>query len=239
MRWKRTEICQTCAKIKNTCQCCLLDLELGLPTKIRDAVLDSHGGMPSTDVNTQVYVRKMEEQMGDDKVVNHGKAESAAKEVLRKLARTSSDPYQTKSKAPLCSFFIKGICKRGLECPMRHEKPFEHRKQHPPKQGQASASGPASGSAATADAAGQQQHKKQQQQQKRRAPIPQSHAQAHAQSELAAAARDRAVPSAAAMASKLAHVTVPPPPPGEGPAVLHPSQNPAILGTATRSFTSA
>ena len=29
MRFKKTEICQTCAKLKNVCQTCLLDLEYG------------------------------------------------------------------------------------------------------------------------------------------------------------------------------------------------------------------
>uniref|UniRef100_A0A915C2V9 STL11/RBM22-like N-terminal domain-containing protein n=2 Tax=Ascarididae TaxID=6250 RepID=A0A915C2V9_PARUN len=27
MRYKKTEVCQTCAKMKNVCQTCLLDLE--------------------------------------------------------------------------------------------------------------------------------------------------------------------------------------------------------------------
>ena len=29
MRFKKTEVCQTCAKLKNVCQTCLLDLEYG------------------------------------------------------------------------------------------------------------------------------------------------------------------------------------------------------------------
>jgi pre-mRNA-splicing factor RBM22/SLT11 len=28
MRFKKTEICQTCAKIKNCCQTCIIDLEM-------------------------------------------------------------------------------------------------------------------------------------------------------------------------------------------------------------------
>lgn len=34
MRFKKTEVCQTCAKVKNVCQTCLLDLEYGLPTQV-------------------------------------------------------------------------------------------------------------------------------------------------------------------------------------------------------------
>jgi hypothetical protein len=29
MRFKKTEVCQTCAKLKNVCQTCLLDLQYG------------------------------------------------------------------------------------------------------------------------------------------------------------------------------------------------------------------
>lgn len=34
MRFKKTEICQTCARLRNACQTCLLDLEYGLPLQV-------------------------------------------------------------------------------------------------------------------------------------------------------------------------------------------------------------
>ncbi|KAI8929340.1 hypothetical protein BC831DRAFT_444085 [Entophlyctis helioformis] len=163
MRWKKTEICQTCAKIKNACQCCMLDLDYGISTKIRDSVLDSKGAMPTDQVNTLYHVRNMEEQMGDNKVVNHGRAESAAKEVLKKLARKGGEPYQSqdqqqqKSRTMICSFFLRGTCKRGETCPLRHEKPKSYQggdnKGRPDRS--AAAGGP-SGSGSGSAAAGTQ-----------------------------------------------------------------------------------
>ena len=35
MRFKKTEVCQTCAKVKNACQTCILDLEYGLPIQVK------------------------------------------------------------------------------------------------------------------------------------------------------------------------------------------------------------
>jgi len=37
--FRKTEVCQTCARVKNLCQTCILDLQLGLPSQLRDAVL--------------------------------------------------------------------------------------------------------------------------------------------------------------------------------------------------------
>ena len=39
-RFKKTEVCQTCAKLKNVCQTCLFDLEYGLPVQVRDSILE-------------------------------------------------------------------------------------------------------------------------------------------------------------------------------------------------------
>ena len=46
---------------------------------------------------------------------------TAGKEMLKQLART--DPYYKRNRAHICSFFVKGTCTRGNECPYRHEQP--------------------------------------------------------------------------------------------------------------------
>lgn len=40
-----------------------------------------------------------------------------------KLARTQ--PYYKRNRPHICSFWVKGECKRGEECPYRHEKPTD------------------------------------------------------------------------------------------------------------------
>ncbi|KAJ3273833.1 RNA binding motif protein 22 [Terramyces sp. JEL0728] len=107
-RFRKTEICQTCTKIKNCCQTCLKDLEYGVHTRDRDEVLDTHNAIPMTD-------------MGGAEVVNHGKAESAAKEVLKKLAKATADPYTQRNRTTVCAFYQKGNCKRDKDCPFLHE----------------------------------------------------------------------------------------------------------------------
>lgn len=42
-------------------------------------------------------------------------------ELLMKLRRT--EPYYQRNRARICSFFVRGECKRGAECPYRHEMP--------------------------------------------------------------------------------------------------------------------
>ena len=68
------------------------------------------------------------------------RASSAAKDMLKQLART--DPYYKRNRPHICSFFVKGECNRGAQCPfrqvytpcwrlhklnpaIRHEKPTE------------------------------------------------------------------------------------------------------------------
>merc|ERR1719427_38111 len=50
-----------------------------------------------------------------------GGKSQAANDLLLKLARTT--PYYKRNRPHICSFWVKGECKRGEECPYRHEMP--------------------------------------------------------------------------------------------------------------------
>ena len=71
-------------------------------------------------MNSQLYIRQLEEKMGADQVVSHGKAQAAAKEVLKKLSKRK-DPLVQKNKTVICVFYAKGNCKRSLDCPFSHQ----------------------------------------------------------------------------------------------------------------------
>ncbi|KAI5121657.1 hypothetical protein M0805_002733 [Coniferiporia weirii] len=125
MRFKATVVCQTCAKIKNVCQTCLLDLEYGLPTQVRDTALALKNQAPSSDINREYYAQNMDGKLdGNKTLLDSGRAQSAGKEMLKQLART--DPYYKRNRPKICSFFVKGECTRGNECPYRHEMPADN-----------------------------------------------------------------------------------------------------------------
>uniref|UniRef100_A0A8C4RAL9 Pre-mRNA-splicing factor RBM22 n=1 Tax=Eptatretus burgeri TaxID=7764 RepID=A0A8C4RAL9_EPTBU len=78
------------------------------------------------------YIRMTKERYGKEcKIRNSdgtiptgalGKAQ-APSDMLLKLARTT--PYYKRNRPHICSFWVKGECKRGEECPYRHEKPTD------------------------------------------------------------------------------------------------------------------
>eukprot|EP00397_Hematodinium_sp_SG-2012_P047006 GEMP01053301.1.p1 GENE.GEMP01053301.1~~GEMP01053301.1.p1 ORF type:complete len:387 (+),score=58.05 GEMP01053301.1:69-1163(+) len=122
-RYTSTVICLTCAKIKNVCQKCIFDLEYGLPVEVRDKFLDEHQRMnlPESRVGKQYAIDQAAAQLalGD---TPYGK-EGPAHHLLSKLARKG--PYYKRNEARTCSFFVKGTCNRGDECPFKHEIPVE------------------------------------------------------------------------------------------------------------------
>jgi len=122
-RYKKTEICQTCAKVKNVCQTCLLDLEFGLPVQVRDAATGP-SAIPESDVTREWLAAQAAKQIASGQAqyqTTHGRQEM--RESLIKLARTA--PYYKRNQAHICSFFVKGECNRGASCPYRHELPTE------------------------------------------------------------------------------------------------------------------
>nr|VWP00799.1 BcRAC, Rac-like GTPase [Ganoderma boninense] len=125
MRFKTTVICQTCAKIKNVCQTCLLDLVYGLPTQVRDTALGIESEAPTSEINREYYAQNMETKLeGSKSLLDVDKSAGAGKEMLKQLART--DPYYKRNRPHLCSFFAKGECNRGDACPYRHEMPVDN-----------------------------------------------------------------------------------------------------------------
>ncbi|KAI0491932.1 hypothetical protein KFK09_026195 [Dendrobium nobile] len=123
-RFKKTEICQTCSKLKNVCQVCLLDLEYGLPVQVRDTALaiNSNDAIPKSDVNREYFAEEHDRRAraGIDYESSFGKMHP--NDTILKLQRTT--PYYKRNRAHVCSFYVRGECTRGAECPYRHEMPM-------------------------------------------------------------------------------------------------------------------
>ncbi|KAG0608088.1 hypothetical protein M758_8G076900 [Ceratodon purpureus] len=122
-RYKKTEVCQTCSKLKNVCQVCLLDLEYGLPVQVRDTALgiNTSESIPKSDVNREFFAEEQDRKAkaGLDYESSFGKARP--NDTILKLQRTT--PYYKRNRAHICSFYVRGECTRGAECPYRHEMP--------------------------------------------------------------------------------------------------------------------
>eukprot|EP00919_Chromeraceae_sp_WS-2016_P050604 GHVR01119964.1.p1 GENE.GHVR01119964.1~~GHVR01119964.1.p1 ORF type:complete len:316 (+),score=89.11 GHVR01119964.1:88-1035(+) len=114
-RYKSTVVCQGCARLKNVCQVCIFDMEYGLPVEVRDKYLEESQKvhLPSEGPNRDFYTDSLSKQADS---VSYGKA--AAHPMLEKLARLG--PYYKRNRTKFCTFWIKGECKRGSECPYYH-----------------------------------------------------------------------------------------------------------------------
>lgn len=129
-RYKKTEICQTCCKLKNVCQTCLFDMEYGLPVQVRDAWAPATEAVavPQSEVMREWFVQQQEKRFNEGDVsvyqqvpMGKGNAGTMEARALNKMRRTA--PYYKRNRAHICSFFVKGECTRGRECPYRHEMP--------------------------------------------------------------------------------------------------------------------
>nr|XP_043619892.1 zinc finger CCCH domain-containing protein 49-like [Erigeron canadensis] len=122
-RYKKSEICRTCSKLKNVCQICLLDLEYGLPVQVCDTALsiNSNDSIPKSDVNREYFAEEHDRRARTGLDYESSYRKEQPNETILKLQRTT--PYYKRNKAHICSFFVRGECTRGTECPYRHEMP--------------------------------------------------------------------------------------------------------------------
>jgi pre-mRNA-splicing factor RBM22/SLT11 len=119
LRYKKTVICREVALAKNVCQCCILDLETGLPVQVRDAALGKggHGALPESDVGKEYALQQMTQAMADGTYkpdAEYGQAANNA--LLRRLQRTA--PYYKRNRAKICTFWLRNACTRA-DCPFR------------------------------------------------------------------------------------------------------------------------
>jgi pre-mRNA-splicing factor RBM22/SLT11 len=118
-RYKKTVICPEIARLKNVCQVCMLDLEYNLPVQVRDHALNLQTEiLPISDAGKEFAINQLEAYSESD-ARSIKFSEGHENHLLMKLART--EPFYKRNQARVCSFFAKGSCNRGIECPYRHE----------------------------------------------------------------------------------------------------------------------
>lgn len=127
-RLKKVEICRTCARAKNVCQVCLYDLQYGLPVAVRDQVLAEEGCLDSVVAAPQSAANRAWATAQKERAIEQGTAiqqcvptNASAAAKLASMARM--EPRYERNLPKLCSFFAKGECNRGTQCPFRHEMP--------------------------------------------------------------------------------------------------------------------
>jgi pre-mRNA-splicing factor RBM22/SLT11 len=135
-RLKRVEICKLCAQAKNVCQVCIYDLQYGLPVKVRDKILREAGSalntapgsaVPQSNANRAWYTAQQQRLIdnGQNLIGDGGNVTDYAHAKLSEMARM--EPRYERNLAKLCSFFARGECNRGANCPFRHEMPIHDR----------------------------------------------------------------------------------------------------------------
>ncbi|KAK0733794.1 Pre-mRNA-splicing factor slt-11 [Lasiosphaeria miniovina] len=97
-RKKRTNICLTCARLKNACQCCIMDLQFGLPIVIRDKALELIAPGPQSEINREYFAQNNERAIEEGRagIEEYEKSDEKARELLRRLAQ--SKPYFRKGR---------------------------------------------------------------------------------------------------------------------------------------------
>ncbi|EGG13874.1 CCCH-type zinc finger-containing protein [Cavenderia fasciculata] len=127
-RMRKTEICKTCALVKNVCQVCIHDLEFGLPVQVRDAVMSLQTDKaPVSDISQSLQNQANERLIESGQVNIHENFQPS--EIVARLARTT--PYHKRTAANVCSYFLRGDCNRGTTCSFKHISAEDLKQEQP------------------------------------------------------------------------------------------------------------
>lgn len=125
-KFRKTQVCQMCARLKNVCQVCLLDLEYGLSVQSRDYGLGMAGfdsmQMPESEVGREWQQDLIESNAENGNLLEYDKVKPS--DVIMNVAKLNPH-ISLKHEDTVCSFWLKGMCKRGNKCPYKHEIPDE------------------------------------------------------------------------------------------------------------------
>jgi pre-mRNA-splicing factor RBM22/SLT11 len=100
--------------------------QYGLPVKVRDRILREAGSagaitaVPQSHANRSWYTAQQERALAQGQNLV-GEANDLAVAKLEEMANMK--PRYERNMAKLCSFFARGECNRGDNCPFRHELP--------------------------------------------------------------------------------------------------------------------
>ncbi len=134
-RNKKTEICPTCAKLKNVCQTCLFDLQFGLPVELRDKFLKKKIEIPKEQANLDYFISKATETFENlnlpcykPEAYKLSTESDIIKNIIEKKNNSKDNKDNNKkiikrNQRYICTFFLRGECNRGDLCPYRHEIP--------------------------------------------------------------------------------------------------------------------
>ena len=132
-RFKRTEICLFCAKLKHVCQACITDLEYGLPVQVRDTIIGLVNpgvsltpSLPINEANRNYFMSNVTYLKASEvSSIHYSNLDDSIKQIFEELSlkfgkQSRSHSLNRNSPFP-CSFFSKGSCSRGASCPYKHE----------------------------------------------------------------------------------------------------------------------
>ena len=121
-RFLSTLICQVCARIKNVCQACILDLKYGITVKMRDSALGVETNPPKQGANLEYYLATNAAKVlrEDGTLLDYRSLKKDERERLAGLSNEFQSSGREAAPRP-CSFFSKGKCNRGASCPYLHD----------------------------------------------------------------------------------------------------------------------